>query len=55
MTELLMAFQSAPPTLLGLGQHAWACRCESHQPRDAREVVDSQPLKLTVVIYGHDI
>lgn len=36
MTELLMAFRSAPPTLLGLGQHAWACRCESHQPRDAR-------------------
>ena len=36
MTEFLMAFRLAPPTLLGLGQHAWASRGESHQPRDPR-------------------
>ena len=31
-----MAFRLAPPTLLGLGQHAWASRGESHQPRNPR-------------------
>ena len=36
MTEFLMAFRLAPPTLLGLGQHVGSSRRESRQPREPR-------------------